>query len=153
VVQWHAPPSLSVWVQHAGRAGRDGQQARSVLMVEPAIFQERRRPPEQRGKDASSNASRDDEHNESNEQGLEPIQRDDGFVVYRKKCDPDLRSFVMTPECRRKFLVDYYRNPEPSNGEAPNSDDSALTYFEQLLRSTAATFVLVDLFLLITKLY
>ncbi|KAI0744930.1 P-loop containing nucleoside triphosphate hydrolase protein [Earliella scabrosa] len=38
-VQFLAASSLSVWMQRAGRAGRAGQPAMAILLVEPSIFQ------------------------------------------------------------------------------------------------------------------
>jgi len=37
VVQFMTPEALSVWVQRAGRAGRDGRQSRAILLVEPSV--------------------------------------------------------------------------------------------------------------------
>ena len=31
------PEALSVWTQHAGRAGRDGRLSRAILLVEPSV--------------------------------------------------------------------------------------------------------------------
>ena len=31
------PEALSVWIQRAGRAGRDGRQSRAILLVEPSV--------------------------------------------------------------------------------------------------------------------
>ncbi|KAI0710336.1 P-loop containing nucleoside triphosphate hydrolase protein [Cerioporus squamosus] len=41
-LQFMAASSLSVWIQRAGRAGRSGQHAFAILLVEPAIFQVKR---------------------------------------------------------------------------------------------------------------
>lgn len=37
VIHFMAPETLSVWMQRAGRAGRDGRQSRAILLVEPSV--------------------------------------------------------------------------------------------------------------------
>jgi superfamily II DNA/RNA helicase len=37
VVQFMTPEALSVWIQRAGRAGRDGRPSRAILLVEPSV--------------------------------------------------------------------------------------------------------------------
>jgi len=37
VVQFMTPEALSVWIQRAGRAGRDGRLSRAILLVEPSV--------------------------------------------------------------------------------------------------------------------
>ena len=37
VVQFMTPEALSVWIQRAGHAGRDGRQSRAILLVEPSV--------------------------------------------------------------------------------------------------------------------
>lgn len=37
VVQFMMPEALSVWIQRAGRAGRDGWLSRAILLVEPSV--------------------------------------------------------------------------------------------------------------------
>ncbi len=39
VVQFQSPRSLTEWVQHFGRAGRDGRPAVGILLVEPSVYQ------------------------------------------------------------------------------------------------------------------
>ncbi|KAI0634743.1 P-loop containing nucleoside triphosphate hydrolase protein [Trametes polyzona] len=44
-IQFLTASSLSIWTQRSGRAGRSGMQAYAILLVEPAIFQPKTRPP------------------------------------------------------------------------------------------------------------
>ena len=37
VIQFMTPRDLSVWIQRAGRAGRDGRLSRAILLVEPSV--------------------------------------------------------------------------------------------------------------------
>lgn len=37
VIQYMTPEALSVWIQRAGRAGRDGRPSRAILLVEPSV--------------------------------------------------------------------------------------------------------------------
>lgn len=43
VVQFMVPNSMNDWAQHAGRAGRDGKHAISVLLVEKSVFEKKKK--------------------------------------------------------------------------------------------------------------
>jgi superfamily II DNA helicase RecQ len=43
VIGFMVPPSLSVWTQRFGRAGRSGEPAIAILLVEPSVYQLRRK--------------------------------------------------------------------------------------------------------------
>jgi len=55
VVQFMTPEALSVWIQRAGRAGRDGRLSRAILLVEPSVA--KRLAPKQSKNLASSNGA------------------------------------------------------------------------------------------------
>ncbi|EPS97416.1 hypothetical protein FOMPIDRAFT_1097337, partial [Fomitopsis schrenkii] len=38
VIQFQVPKSLSQWLQRYGRAGRDGQPAVAIMLVQPSVF-------------------------------------------------------------------------------------------------------------------
>ncbi|EPS93211.1 hypothetical protein FOMPIDRAFT_1056167 [Fomitopsis schrenkii] len=38
VIQFQVPKSLSQWLQRYGRAGRDGQPAVAIILVQPSVF-------------------------------------------------------------------------------------------------------------------
>ena len=42
VIQFMVPPSLSVWTQRLGRAGRSGEPAVVILLVEPSVYKLRK---------------------------------------------------------------------------------------------------------------
>ncbi|KAJ8489590.1 hypothetical protein ONZ45_g13521 [Pleurotus djamor] len=88
VVQFMVPASLSVWMQRAGRAGRDPMlHARAILLVQPSIFQEiKARKP---GKKKAPRI----EESESN---------------YRKNIESGLRSWIEATGCRREVAAAYF---------------------------------------------
>ncbi|KAH6866275.1 P-loop containing nucleoside triphosphate hydrolase protein [Coprinopsis sp. MPI-PUGE-AT-0042] len=103
VIQLGVPPSLSVWIQRAGRAGRSPEiNARAILLVERSVFQCRKaktKDPDLVLDDVSSNESGDND----------PLLRPkDGWM---KNVDPHLRRWIETDECRRDVLDRYFGNP------------------------------------------
>jgi len=42
VIQFMVPPSLSVWTQRLGHAGRSGDPAVVILLVEPSVYKLRK---------------------------------------------------------------------------------------------------------------
>ncbi|EKM48042.1 uncharacterized protein PHACADRAFT_189271, partial [Phanerochaete carnosa HHB-10118-sp] len=44
IVQFMVPRTLNEWIQHLGRAGRGGEPAIVILLVEPTAFQTRKKP-------------------------------------------------------------------------------------------------------------
>ncbi|KAJ3497511.1 hypothetical protein NLJ89_g10341 [Agrocybe chaxingu] len=66
VIQFGVPPSLSVWVQRAGRAGRSPNiKARAILLYEKSIFETQKARKKKRGaKDNPVTDSEDDEDNQ-----------------------------------------------------------------------------------------
>ncbi|KAG5651392.1 hypothetical protein H0H81_008858 [Sphagnurus paluster] len=84
VVQFMVPASLSIWMQRAGRAGRNIRiLARAILLVQPSVFQEMR------------------VENVDNEPN-------DGEVKYRKDVEQGLREWIETVECRREAAAVYF---------------------------------------------
>ncbi|KAI0087264.1 P-loop containing nucleoside triphosphate hydrolase protein, partial [Irpex rosettiformis] len=86
VVQFGVPRSLLQWQQHAGRAGRDGNPAYALLLVEPSVFQVINQTAQL-----------------ANLEGPE----------YRKHLDEDMRDLCMTEECRRKVTMSAFNSPPP----------------------------------------
>ncbi|KAJ7159876.1 P-loop containing nucleoside triphosphate hydrolase protein, partial [Mycena crocata] len=83
VVQFMVPSSLSIWMQRAGRAGRNILiAARAILLVQPSVFQE------------------------VTKKGAEVT---DG-VVFKKAVESALREWIETKECRRDVADEYFDN-------------------------------------------
>ncbi|KAI0635510.1 P-loop containing nucleoside triphosphate hydrolase protein [Trametes polyzona] len=86
VVQFMAPESLPVWIQCAGRAGRQpGLQARAILLIQRSVYMEK-------GKST---------------------RKDDQPIEYVKEINEDLRLYASAPrgQCRRDVADDYFDNP------------------------------------------
>ncbi|KAJ7320972.1 P-loop containing nucleoside triphosphate hydrolase protein [Mycena albidolilacea] len=90
VVQFMVPSSFSIWMQRAGRAGRNTLiAARAILLVQPSVFQE-----------------------VAPKKGTEPT--DD--VNFKKAVETGLREWIETEECRRDVVDEYFDNGTPRKG-------------------------------------
>ncbi|KAJ7785523.1 P-loop containing nucleoside triphosphate hydrolase protein [Mycena olivaceomarginata] len=90
VVQFMVPSSFSIWMQRAGRAGRNILiAARAILLVQPSVFQE-----------------------VAPKKGAEPT--DD--VNFKKAVETGLREWIETEECRRDVVDEYFDNGTPRKG-------------------------------------
>ncbi|KAJ6625546.1 P-loop containing nucleoside triphosphate hydrolase protein [Mycena sp. CBHHK59/15] len=84
VVQFMMPASLSIWMQRAGRAGRNILIfAQAILLVQPSVFQE-----------------------VAAKKGAEPT--DD--VTFKKTVESGLREWIETEGCRRDVVDEYFDN-------------------------------------------
>ncbi|KAJ7676762.1 P-loop containing nucleoside triphosphate hydrolase protein, partial [Mycena polygramma] len=84
VVQFMVPSSLSIWMQRAGRAGRNILiAARAILLVQPSVFKE-----------------------VAPKKGAEPTED----VTFQKKVEDGLRAWIETDECRRDTADEYFDN-------------------------------------------
>ncbi|KAJ6499888.1 P-loop containing nucleoside triphosphate hydrolase protein [Mycena vulgaris] len=80
VVQFLVPGSLSIWMQRAGRAGRNIIiTARAILLVQPSVFQKLK------GKEGDP-------------------------VTFQKAVEEGLRDWIETKECRREVVDVYFDN-------------------------------------------
>jgi superfamily II DNA helicase RecQ len=87
VVQFLVPSSLSIWMQRAGRAGRNFLiTARAILLVQPSVFQ--KVAPK---KDA-------------------PPVKDGDPITFQKTVEEGLRAWIETKECRRDVVDEYFNN-------------------------------------------
>jgi superfamily II DNA helicase RecQ len=93
VVQFMVPKSLSIWIQRAGRGGRNRLiAARAILLVQPSVFQEVR---------ASSAKSK-------KASGESVIVEGSENVIYRKSVEDGLRDWIETEDCRRDVTDEYF---------------------------------------------
>ncbi|KAH9062321.1 hypothetical protein EDB87DRAFT_1821314 [Lactarius vividus] len=98
-VQFMTPDSLSVWLQRAGRAGRQsGISAKAYLLVQPSVFQEVKK---------------------KNQEGGEVMD-------YKKAVEDALREWVETESCPCDVVNKWFNNPGPyedsrllGNGTSP----------------------------------
>ncbi len=135
VIQFGVPPSLTVWIQRAGRAGRsENINARAILLVEKSMFERQRKRrkgvpkdnenqlPDNLGSDSDDQSDDDDEGNVVVDQGpLAGIEGNDYIFQWRKKCEDALRNWIETELCRRDAADTYFANP-------PNRQSTS--YFE-----------------------
>ena len=107
------PASLSIWMQRAGRAGRNFLiAARAILLVQPSVF-----------KEVNTKNPTDD-------------------VTFQKSVEAGLRAWIETKECRREVVDEYFDNGTPRMCMFPSTRSHLyiLTKF-QLRLAFAATIV------------
>ncbi|THG96112.1 hypothetical protein EW026_g5664 [Hermanssonia centrifuga] len=126
VVQYMLPKTLNEWVQHYGRAGRGGQPAMGILLVEPSAFKKikvkkqvsdaskptnKRKVPDVPVESDSEDPNENDlECDEMADDGAETTNHD-SVSQYQKKVEPGLREYLEALECRREIQDKYFRNP------------------------------------------
>lgn len=112
VVQFMVPPSLSVWEQRKGRAGRDGRTALGILLVEPSVFQRVKRPKPKKPPSKRKRESDEDIDDTTDDDSDDSAQLYD----HKKKVEEGMRSWIDAPECRRKVNDEYFGNPARIQG-------------------------------------
>ncbi|KAJ7229254.1 P-loop containing nucleoside triphosphate hydrolase protein [Mycena rebaudengoi] len=84
IVQFMVPNSFSIWMQRAGRAGRNIIiTARAILLVQPSVFQEMK------------------------------LQKEGDDITFRKAVDEGLRTWIETQDCRREVSDEYFNSGTP----------------------------------------
>lgn len=133
VIQFGVPPSLPVWIQRYGRAGRCFDiQARAVMLVEKSMFQRKKprkggtapAPAEpELGAHSDSDSSSDESDAEVAAGKSVPKKADAASVdlndgrVWGKNVDPVLREYISTALCRRDIADKHFNNP-PRRGKS-----------------------------------
>lgn len=112
MIQFLVPSSLSVWIQRAGRCGRNGQPSNAYLYVQPSVFQKkkarrRRKDAEDDAEDAAADLEAEGDDDDTDTRPLE----------FMKKIEEALRLYVETEICRRKVADKYFNNPRRTDGE------------------------------------
>ncbi|KAI0085659.1 P-loop containing nucleoside triphosphate hydrolase protein, partial [Irpex rosettiformis] len=111
VIQFGTPRTLLELQQHAGRAGRDGNAAYSLLLVEPSVLQViiRKKPRPVKGKGKTKSTLADGQ----------PVQ-------YRKDVKQDMRDYCMADGCRRDITRRYFNSPASMQGIVKKYTDTML---------------------------
>lgn len=137
------PKSLCVWFQRYGRAGRAGQPAIVILLVEPSVFKcrkKRRDKPQNmvpsvyedrpdNGEDwedldeeeeDAGEGEGDDEDGEPRRSNGETAVTDKATddMEYVKHVEDALRRWIEGEECRRQMGDKYFNNPLRDTGES-----------------------------------
>jgi superfamily II DNA helicase RecQ len=99
VIQFMVPPSLSVWTQRLGRAGRAGEPAIVILLVEPSVYKLRK------SRGVVGPEDPDDEDKDDEDEDVGDGHSDTGLVVsanptYQKKVKEEMRKWIEAAECR-----------------------------------------------------
>jgi hypothetical protein len=115
------PSSLSILTQHFGRGGRSGEPTIAILFVETSVYQQTgrpRQPKPEEGESSRVDCNEDDNNNDDEEDedygddgNSNNIEKPEVGPSYRKKIDENLRGYIYTLDCRRKFSNDYFKNP------------------------------------------
>ena len=100
VFQFGVPPSLSVWMQRAGRAGRCGSlNARALLFVEKSMFESQRKKRRKTDMAETADLEFDEDEDESDLEDREN-DLDDGREC-KKKVELTLHEWIETDGCRQ----------------------------------------------------
>jgi superfamily II DNA helicase RecQ len=117
-VQYMVPSSLSVWTQCAGCIGRSGQPALAILLVEPSVFQTKKKKGATGTKENAEDESSgdEDEDNEVNEDCTSPDKENSAASAaeHKKKVEEGMRDWIEainTLQCRRAIANKHFHNP------------------------------------------
>ena len=97
VVQFLVPSSLSIWMQRAGRAGRNpNSNARAILLVQPTVFQVVR----------------------PKSSDIQKLDEDVTEIKYRKDIEEGLREWIEGLACRREIFATFFNDGVPRKGRS-----------------------------------
>lgn len=111
IVQYMVPGSLSEWIQHYGRAGRDGTPAVVILLVEPSVFERVKKRSKRKTKATRSNAA--------GKRGKEklPSQEDPAYAARKRT--------ALTLSSEDEGNIDH-EDDRQTNSAGPSSDEGGL---------------------------
>jgi bloom syndrome protein len=117
VIQFMVLPSLSVWMQCLGCAGRSGEPTVAILLVEPSVYKLRK----SKGVAGPEDPDGEDKDNEDEDQ--EDGESDLGVVrsanpTYQKKVEEAMQRWIEAPKCCRIIADAYFHNPPHTTGDS-----------------------------------
>ena len=115
VIQFMVPPSLSVWTQHLGRAGRSGESAVVILLVEPSVYKLQKTREVGGLEDPGDEDKHEEEDDEDAESDTAPGSTN---PTYQKKVEEAMRKWIEAVACRRDVADAYFNNPPRTTGES-----------------------------------
>jgi hypothetical protein len=130
VIELLLPSALSDTLQHTGRAGRNGNPARAIVLAEQSAFQvlgaknlpkvPQKAPvvktePTVVDLDLGNNTSGDSDL----PQDISIAPGDDSTTRYRRVIEVGLRQFILADDCRRVATDVYFNNPSPRQRTQP----------------------------------
>lgn len=115
VIQFMLPLSLSTLIQRFGRAGRSGQPALAILLVEATAFHLRKNT--RRNEQVTIKVELDE-----NGAPMEGEEEEEETPGYRKKVEDGVRNWIDILSCRRAIVNEHFANP-------PLLIDSGAFYF------------------------
>ncbi|PSS06546.1 hypothetical protein PHLCEN_2v3676 [Hermanssonia centrifuga] len=119
VIQYMLPKTLSEWVQHYGRAGRGGQPAQAILLVEPSAFQTKKKKveeimdPDKQQDEENIISTLDNGQENQHGPGLSSSSNRTSHnePEYKKNVEDGLRQWYEATTCRRVIQNEYFKNP------------------------------------------
>jgi superfamily II DNA helicase RecQ len=106
------PMSLSVWTQRYGRAGRAGQDAEAILLVEPYVYQlKKKKAPEANKENDVEGEQEEEEEDDDDDDGLDQMPASHADPKYKKRVEWGLRNWIEGTDCRNAVSNKYYANP------------------------------------------
>jgi superfamily II DNA helicase RecQ len=116
VIQFMVPSLLSVWMQHLGHAGRSGEPAIVILLVEPSVYKLKK----SRGDVGPEDLDDEDKDDEDKDVGDEDSNT--GLVgsadpTYQKKVKKGMWKWIEAIKCRHIVADAYFNNPPCTTGK------------------------------------
>jgi superfamily II DNA helicase RecQ len=121
VMQFMVPTSLLVLTQCFGRAGHTGQQAIAILLVEPSVFQMKKK----QGMKLTGEVTQEPRDTIIKAEVLDEDFANDVHdnsentsVQYRKNIESGIRKWCDALTCRREVSNKYFENPPSAASES-----------------------------------
>ena len=117
VIQFMVPPTLSVWTQCLGHAGRSGELAIVILLVELSVYKLKKSRGVMRPEDPDSEDKNDkDEDMGDGESNAGPFKNTD--LTYQKKVEEGTQKWIEATKCYHVVTDTYFNNPPCTIGKS-----------------------------------
>ena len=115
------PTSLSVWTQRYGRAGRAGQDADAILLVEPSVYQLKKKKTTEgkkgeENKENEAEEEQDDDDDDADDERPDQVPASHADPKFKKRVEWGMRNWVEATECRNAVSDKYFANPCHNQG-------------------------------------